>query len=573
MLEMAEDPKNSFYYSDLHLVDFCRFGERLKHFEDGNWSVRQFDAEGNPDPSIILEPFEIWIESALQGFRNRSNGARLIKTALEMVPRKNSKSLRACRAALYELCCSGSMAPEIPIAASTGKQADDTLYDDIKKMVNADEELQVTFEIRVTKEEVTRKGGKIFKLTSQGERQDGLNPSLAIFEEGHAGAALVYKVVDSGFGAKPNQQRRMITTAGHDQDGPAWDLVAQAKMILEGLVEDWSFFAAIYTLDEADYMVSGETKAIDWTRLLTTESFIERCNPMYGVALDREAILRATAEGLKLRTDKRGEIARTRFNLWTNAGTTLIPAEQWAACKRQISLDQFIGQKCWIGVDLAESLDMCALVLLFELGDAIVAFAQCYLPEESATARHPELHDYLKAWEEQGHLYLTPGPMADHALVQQHVDDLCTQFDVQVIACDPRQAHATVKYFWDGKKPVMVFPNNEATMTAPTDDIIGRVAVQKLFHDGNPVFAWHAGNVCGERKGNGSIIPRKEKKDSLRKIDSFVALTFADGCRMQPEMGKEVGEKPPEDVYANTGEKSAIARMLATLNADQTAGI
>ncbi|RUU22211.1 hypothetical protein EN883_03535 [Mesorhizobium sp. M7A.F.Ca.AU.002.06.1.1] len=542
MLEMAENPKNDFCYSPIHLVDFCRFSERLRHFEAGNWQLNQFDEAGDPDPRIILEPFEIWIESAIHGFRMRNNGTRLVKTALELISRKNGKSIRATRAALFDLCCSGGMAPEIPIAAFSSKQADDTLYGDIVKMLNNDDELKEQFKIRVTQEEITSNGGRIFKLTQHGDRIDGLNPSLALFEEGHAGAALVYKVVDSAFGARPNALRRMITTAGHYSEGPAFDLLTQAQMILEGKVQDFTFFAAIYTLDREDY-TNPETNAIDWDRLLTDESLIERANPMYRVALDPVVIRAAVNEALRLRPDKRGEVARTRFNIWTGAGMTLIEASAWGQCKRPVSLSDFFGMKCWIGVDLAQVLDMCAITLLFELpAGQLVAFAKFFLPAESPTARNPDLVDHLATWETQGHLVLTPGPLADHDLVRADIEAFCDVFDVQVIACDPAQAHNTVKYLWDGNRPVVVYPNSAKTMTAPTDDILGRIAAQTIWHDGNPVLAWNAQNVHGERKANGSIIPRKEKENSPRKIDGFVALCFANGCRMQPDEAKPAGE-------------------------------
>lgn len=543
MLEMAEDPKCIFFFSPLHVVDFCRFGEKLQHFESGNWEVNQIDEEGNPDPRIILEPFEIWIESAIQGFRRRLNSTRLVETALELIPRKNAKSLRATRAALFELCCSGSMAPEIPIAAATAKQADDTLFGDIVKMVNNDEELREQYGIRVTKDEVTCGDGKIFKLTSQGERLDGLNPSLALFEEGHAGASSVYKVVDSAFGARPNAQRRMITTAGYRAEGPAYDLLQQAKMVLESGMEDFSFFAAIYTLDPEDYL-NPETKAIEWDRLLRDPSLIAKANPMYGVSLDPVKINSSVIQAHKLRPDKRGEVARTRFNIWTGTGLSLIEPAAWASCYiKGLDLSDFIGMKCWIGVDLAQVLDMCAILLMFELpNDRLAVFAQFYLPELSPTAENPELVDNLALWEEQGHLFLTAGPLADHDLVRSHIEQFCEMFDVQVIACDPAQAHNTVKHLWDGNRPVVTYPNSAKTMTAPTDDIIGRVATQRVCHDGNPVLAWNVQNVHGERRGNGSVMPRKDKDDSPRKIDGFVAMCFADGCRLNPAEAKPAGD-------------------------------
>lgn len=543
MLEMAEDPKSLFTYSPEHVVDFCRFGERLRHFESGNWEINQVDADGNPDPSIILEPFEIWIESACQGFRRRLNGTRLVETAFEIIPRKNAKSLRAARAALFELCCSGTLGPEIPIAAATAKQADDTLFGDIVKMVNNDEDLREKYGLRVTKDEITRGEGKIFKLTSQGERQDGLNPSLALFEEGHAGAASVYKVVDSAFGARPNAQRRMITTAGYRAEGPAFDLLKQSEMVLIGGMEDYTLFAAIYTLDPEDYQ-NPETKAIDWEKLLTRPELIAKANPMYGVSLDPIKINASVMQAFKMRPDKRGEVARTRFNIWTGAGMTLIESAAWSACfDKRLDLGQFIGMKCWIGVDLGQVLDMCAIVLVFELpNDVLAVFGQFYLPEASPTAENPDLVDNLALWEEGGYLYLTPGPLADHDFVRSHIEQFCEMFDVQVIACDPHQAHNTVKHLWDGNKPVMVYPNNQKTMTPPTDDIIGRVATQRIMHDNNPVLSWMVGNTHGDRWPNGSILPRKEKKDSPRKIDGFVAMCFANGCRLNPEEAQSVGE-------------------------------
>lgn len=541
MLEMAKDPKNEFYFSAEHVVDYCEFAERLKHFESGNWEINQVDADGNPDPRIILEPFEIWMESAIQGFRRRSNGTRLVETAFEMIPRKNAKSLRAARAALYELCCSGSTAPEVPVAAASARQADDTLFGDIAKMVNSDPELKEHYGLRVVRDEISRGEGRIFPITGDGEKNDGLNPSLALFEEGHAGAANVYKVIDSAFGARPNALRRMITTAGYRPEGPAYELQKQAELILLGNQEDYTFFAAVYTLDREDY-TDGETNAIDWDRLLTDESLIARANPMMGVSLDPIKIRNSVRQAHRLRPDLRGEVARTRFNIWTGAGTSLIEASAWAACKRNINLEDFWGARCWIGVDLAQVLDMCAVVLLFELQTGEIAvFGRFYLPAGSPTALNPELVDHLALWEEQGHLVLTEGMLADHERVREDIEMFCESFLVQVIACDPHQAHNTVRHLWDGNMPVMVYPNRADTMTPPLDDILGRVAAQTLIHDGNPVLAWMAQNVHGERKGNGSIMPRKEKVNSIRKIDGIVAACFANGCRLQPEFAKPTG--------------------------------
>lgn len=539
MLKMAENPTCLFYFSPEHVVDYCSFIEKLRHFESGSWEYTQRDEDGSVNPFIILEPWQIWVEAAIHGFRRRLTGERLVTKALEIIPRKNAKSLKAVPAALFDLCCSGQLAPEIPIAASTGKQADDTLYGDLVKMVNNEPELVERYNLKVTNDEIRCGEGRIFKLTSQGERQDGLNPSLAIFEEGHAGAATVYRVVNSAFGARPNALLRMITTAGYRPEGPGYELRLEAIMVLEGKSEDYTFFAAIYELDDDDYR-HPETKAIDYDKLFGShfDRLMAKANPMYRVSLD-PIKLNADKETARRRPDLRSEFVRTRFNIWTGQGKALIDLASWMACKRDIRIEDFFGFKCWIGVDLAQVLDMCAIVLLFMLpNDTMVLFAKFFLPAESPTAQDPDLADQLSQWAEEGWLTLTPGPLADHDMVRGEVEAFCDVFDVQVIACDPAQAHNTVRHLWDGNKPVMVYPNSAKTMTAPTDDILGRIAAQKVIHDGNPVLAWMAANVHGERKGNGSILPRKESENSKRKIDGFVGACFANGARLQPNEAK-----------------------------------
>jgi phage terminase large subunit-like protein len=543
MLEMAEDPDCEFYFSPLHVIDYCLFAERFEHFESGTWELTQKRPDGRPDPRIILEPWQIWIEAAIQGFRRRLTGERLVSIALEVVPRKNAKSLKAAIAAFYDLTCSGQMAPEIPVAAASAKQAKDTVFGDMLKMLEKEKDFVEQFELDWTEKEIRGKdGGRIFMLTSQGERQDGLNPSLALFEEGHSGAASVYKVVRSAFGARPNALLRMITTAGYRPEGPGYDLMLDAIAVLEGKGEDYTLFAAIYTLDKEDYL-DPESNMLRWDELLTNEELVAKANPMYGIALDPVKI-RSELGTARRRPDQRNEVARTRYNIWTAAGSGLIDHAAWMACRQAISVEDFIGSdvRCWMGVDLASTLDMCAVTLVFELpGDQIAVFMKAYLPDGSETYLDPEMQDQFDAWAEAGWMELTPGPLADHDRIRKDIVAFCGAFNVQAVACDPQQAHNTVKKLWDGNYPAMTYPNSARTMTAPTDDILGRIAVQSLIHDGNPVLAWHAQNVHGDRWGNGTIMPRKEKKNSTRKIDGFVALCFANGVRLQPDDAEELG--------------------------------
>lgn len=556
MIEMAKDPKCEFYFSPEIVCDYISFVEKFSHIETGFWEVQQVREDGTVDPHIYLEPYQVWEECAIHGFRLRRNGTRLVSMAVQIEPRKHGKTLRLAPAALFDLTCSGQMGAQIPIGASTAKQADDTLYGIIRKMVNNEPELVEQYGITDTKEEVKGpNGARIWKLTSIGERQDGLNPSLALFEEGHAGATDVYNVIRSAFGARPNALIRMITTAGYTPEGPAYNLMLEAQQVLTGTQQDYSLFAAIYTLDREDYL-DPDSGAINWDVLLNDEFLIYKANPMYGVSLDRAQIQKDAKEARRS-VQFRGEFARTRFNIWTGAGTLLIELESWMACKspRPIEMADFIGEKAWIGVDMAQVLDMCAAVIEFELpNDTVAVFAKFFLPALSPTAHDPELAPIIQRWADDGWLELTPGPVADHGRVEQEIDAWLEVFDVQMIACDPHQAHNTVWKLWREGRPVMTYKNSQATMTGPVDDIIGRVASKRIIHDGNSVLAWNVSNTYGDRRGNGLVIPRKETENSKRKIDGFVALCFANGVRMQPQEARDPAKDiPPEDPYRKRG--------------------
>lgn len=556
MLEMAADPANHFKFEPKYVVDYCRFAERLKHFEGGNWELNQVNEDGTVNDHVILEPWQVWQESAIHGFRLRRNDTRLVKTALGLLPRKNTKSFGATVAVAFELCCSGTKGAEIPIAAATSKQADQTLFGDISKMIANDIELQEEFELKITKDEINSPNGKCFKLSGIAERQDGLNPSLAIYEEAHGGAQSVYDVVHSAIGARPNQLERMITTAGRETTGPAWNLLSYAKLILAGTVEDWTFFAAIFQLDEELYM-KRDSKVIDWQKLLFDVELIERCNPMIDISLDRDGLMASLAES-KHRPEERNNLARTRFNIWIGAGDFLVEPEVWAACKKDKLDDQdFFRQRCWLGVDLATTQDMCAIGSIFELpGDMLAIFAKFWLPDKSKLANDPDYSGIISTWHESGQLTLVPGPVQDLELIYDELESMGTSFDVQAIGFDPYQAHWIKQRCFDHGLPAFTYTNNAMNFTPPTRDILERVASGRLIHDGNEVLAWNAQNVKGQEKDNGSIMPRREFQGSLKKIDGFVAIVMANGLRLQPAMAEAYKPPVPDikvDPYSHRG--------------------
>lgn len=552
MREMAEDPKCEFFYSPRHVIDYCSFLEKLKHIESGAWEIQQINDDGSVNENIVLEPWQIWIESAIYGFRRKmpnNQDVRLVQTALTVVPRKSAKSLSTAGAALFELCCSGQRAPQVTIAASTKDQTD-RIFKPITKFIEKDADLVEQFGLEYTQDRILCRGtsGEVMKLSSMGTRQDGFNPSLAIMEEAHAGNEGVYNVVRSSFGARPNSLLRMITTAGYKPEGPAWNMIEQARAVLLRGEESYGFFAAVYTLDEDDYL-DKETKSVLWDRLLKDDDLVRKANPMFGVSL-MPHMLEEDRKEAKSKPTGRGEYARTRFNLWLNTGSAAIDSAAWAACRREnLDMVSLAGNRCWMALDLASKQDMCSIGIVFELpnGD-VAAFVEYFVPEMSKVVNDPRTADMIYAWSQdsRANLTITEGAAADYRRIAAALEGYISLFGPEVIVTDPWQAAFIQAPLIERGIDIYSYPNNAKAMTGPTDELLTMIATRQIWHDGNPLLAWNATNMHVERKDNGSIMPKKGANE-LAKIDGIITVIMCLGCRINPQEAKPAGDNSTEN--------------------------
>ncbi|WP_328702802.1 terminase TerL endonuclease subunit [Belnapia mucosa] len=110
-------------------------------------------------------------------------------------------------------------------------------------------------------------------------------------------------------------------------------------------------------------------------------------NPSWGQAVQSDAIwaiMRQARNNLAQET-----AARTRhLNIWSGADEALFSMRAWQACRSpNLRLEDFEGQECHLGLDLASRTDLAALDLVFpqtcrDTGKTTyAAFARCYLNE------------------------------------------------------------------------------------------------------------------------------------------------------------------------------------------------
>jgi phage terminase large subunit-like protein len=201
----------------------------------------------------------------------------------------------------------------------------------------------------------------------------------------------------------------------------------------------------------------------------------------------------------------------------------------WSRCQAQISLDDFEGKPCFIGLDLAAKNDLTAKVYIFPLADdgktQYAVFTQLWLPEKAV---QDSVNSQYGGWVSSGLITETPGAMTDLNMVEASIRDDMSRFQVMGVAYDPWQATQLAETLAGDGAPMVEFRMTVQNVSDPMKRVEALVLDGRIRHDGNPAMTWMMSNVVARLDAKDNIFPRKERYEN--KIDGPVALILALGC-------------------------------------------
>lgn len=478
----------------------CRFIELLPHTK-GKWAARGL--------RIKLEPWEVFFVCSVFGWLRKADGLRRFRKALLFVPRKNGKSILAAAIGLYMLAADGEFGAEIYSGATTEKQAWE-VFRPARAMVERTPDFQAAFGVvpHASNIHIPANGSRFEPVI--GKPGDGASPSCAIVDEYHEhDTDDLADTMETGMGAREQPLMLIVTTAGDNLAGPCYLLVLQAQKVLEGLIENDQLFAMLYTVDPED----------DWT----TEKALRKANPNYDVSVAGEFLQARQAEAIAV-ARKQGTFKTKHLNIWVGARAAYFNVQKWRECQvEDLSLADFAGTECVLGLDLASTVDLAALELVFPVeGGRIVRFGKYYLPETTVDA--PE-NEHYRAWVNEGWITVTDGEMIDFNVIQEDIVDLSSTFQVREVAYDPHQATMLVtQLMGEGISCVEVRPTT-ANFSQPMKWMDGLIRAGREAHNGDPVMTWAISNVVARENAKDEVYPRKESRE--QKIDPVVAHLMA----------------------------------------------
>lgn len=502
--ERFEQLKNKYYY-DQSVVD-----EKLNFLQTHCRHVKG-DLAGQP---MTPEPFQVEdIIKPVFGLYEKKDGPRLINQVLVLVPRKNGKTTLLAGIELIHLFNDGEPGAEIYNCAGDDQQAD-LLFQITKQMVNQDTTLYNNS--RAFKSSIVYKDiNFIKKITSKSDTKHGFNTHAYVYDEFHvAPNAELYDVLKTSTGQRRNPVGWHITTAGFDRNSICYQQYEYLKRLLDGVYVDDHFWGVIY---EAPEDISDEDcfKEETW----------RACNPLYDTSPNLQKYLKMAAAEAKNDVTKLNTFKRLHLNIWTSSETKWIPLDRWRKGNADLKLEDYIGQECYLGLDLSSTNDMASLCAIFPNGGYLDCFWWNWIPREKAEEYERRYNIPYSYWEKMGWIVLIEGNVIDFTIIENQILEINENHDIKLLAYDEWNSIELAIRLQD-KHMIEVNKNKQGYYLSPAIKKINELTlVVRVRFNSNMVVEFALDNV--NIKQNDEAQLKLVKPKDQKKIDPMVSFAMS----------------------------------------------
>jgi phage terminase large subunit-like protein len=443
--------------------------------------VTQFGAEwlftskgvraGEP---LIFTEWQQWLLGAL--LERRADNRLRFRRAYIGLPRKQGKSLMGSTIALYGLFA-GEAGAEVYSAAGDRQQAR-IVFNEAKQQVQSSQMLSQECNVYRDAIEVPRFGAVYRVLSSDGKLQQGLNPSLVVFDELHVQRNDdLWDALTLGSGARVDPITIGITTAGYDLQSLAGRLYTYGKSVASGEIID-NAFGFYWWEAKTDCDINSRK---EWNT----------ANPNLSLGL-------IDAEDMEVSARQTSEMAfrRYRLNQWVRSQESWLPTGAWEQCAGEVDIDKELP--CWVGIDMALKHDSIGIVLAQPQDDGVVHLMQ--------QIWHPDIDGI------------------DIAGVEAYLRMLHLDYNVREFAYDPAFFQRSAEILMDDGLPMLEFPQSPQRMVPACGTTYDFIVTQRIRHNGSPMFTDQVLSAA-QRMTDGGW--RLSKNKSRRKIDAAIAMCIA----------------------------------------------
>ncbi|HQS18790.1 terminase TerL endonuclease subunit [Reyranella sp.] len=455
-------------------------------------------------------------------YKTTRAGRRQVRTAVWSMARKNGKTDLAARLALCHIA--GPEAEprgEVYSAANDRFQAGRT-FSEICAIITRTPWLAARVSIRRHSkelEDIEEAGGTgtvYAALSADVGTKHGLSPSFVVYDEyGQAEKPDLYDVLDSAMGARAEPLMMVISTQAARDEAPLSQLIDYGLRVQRGEVDDPSFHLTLFT---------APPEADPWERATW-----KLANPALGDFRSLEDVQRMALQAQRM-PSKAASFRNLILNQRVDTTAQFLSAAVWKPCGGAVEVEHLKGRRCYGGLDLSQSRDLTALVLVFEDDDEsydVLPFF--WLPADDLREREDTDRVPYVRWAEEGFLQTSPGRTIDPKAVALKIAELHGQYDIEALAYDRWRIEDLRRELDAIGCDVVLVPHGQGFKDmSPSIDVLERLIFEaKIRHGGHPVLTMCASNAktASDPAGNRKL----DKQKSTGRIDGLVAMTMAVG--------------------------------------------
>lgn len=516
----------------------CQFdlgrAERVRSFIEG--FIRHTKGRWTGEKFLLL-PYQ-WTDIIAPVFGwVRPDGTRRFRRAFISTAKKSGKSALASAVALYMLIADEQGAPEVAIAAKDRDQAS-ICFDNCARMVRQSPALSRQVEIIDSRKTIaySANGGNLKALSADAPKAEGASLNCLVFDELHIADRGLFEALQYAGAARVAPLLFMISTAGVlDEAAIGWETYRYAVQVLDGTIDDDSFFAAIWEVPTS----------ADWT----DASLWPLANPSLGVTVQLDEL----AEGCRAAQASPGQqspFRRYRLNQWQQQSERFVDLSTWdGMAGHDIDESAYAGRRAFGGIDLAATSDMNALVWLLPCahGDAncLDVVCRCWVPEAAVPkARASRLYEQ---WIAAGFLQTMPGSVADYGFLRAAILEDSGLWTVDSIGIDRLfQGLELASDLEDAGFTVAPVGMGYLSQGPLIREFERMITAGRLHHGGNPVLRWAIDNLQVMTDAAGNRKPSRSSPNA--KIDPVIALLLA-----IDRWARQAATAPDDSVYLSRG--------------------
>lgn len=493
---------------------YLRLVQKFEHVI-GKWNPK----------TIFYSPWQKFCFMNIKGWRRVDDGNPRFRVAHVEVSRGNGKSLMASQMGLYDLALDNPVGNEIDCFATKADQARIVL-DVARAMAKKCTEYRNNTGVEVLAHKLTHdSSNSVMKfLSSDHDSMDGLNSVLSIMDELHAMNRELFDVVYSGMSKRKDSLMLCITTAGFNNDSVGYTQSEYAKRVCLGEIVDEQLFCIIYTIDDGDDIYSEVT----W----------RKANPGWGVSVD-PITFRAKALKAKESPADLPNFKVKHLNIWLSEARAFFDINKWDLTGDEyLNVEEFSGNKCFVGLDLASKLDLAGYVINFEREDNNYLFARAFVPKATFDSTNSDV--YHKA-ASLGFLTVTPGEAINYNFIEEQLRNDLKNFNVLAVHYDPWNATQFAQNLLEDGFNMVEFRMTTPNLSEPMKALDAKIRESKVKHQKDPMLRFCISNVTAKEDNNGNVFPLKNNKKL--KIDLAVASIMSHAGWVQGNTTVSVYEK------------------------------